>query len=119
MTLLISGEPVPLRTDEGGVVRVGNTRVSLQSVVYDYNNGATAEQIAFDFQTLDLADIHAVIAYYLRHRDEVERYLADQQDQAEGIRHRIAPVVAGGKIRERLLARSSDKDGKHAADVDG
>lgn len=115
MTLLISGEPVPLRTDEAGVVRVGNTRVSLDSVVCDYQSGATAEQIAFDFPTLDLADIHAVIAYYLRHREEVERYLADQQDQAAEVRRRIEPIVAGAEIRERLLARRAAQERSDAA----
>jgi len=121
MTLLISGEPVPLRTDEVGIVRVGKTRVSLESIVYDYNSGATAEQIAFDFPTLDLADIHAVIAYYLRHRGEVEQYLANLQDQAGEVRKRIATVVAGGEIRERLLARRTDGangESKNAADHD-
>ena len=80
---------------------------------------ATAEQIAFDFPTLTLADIHAVIAYYLRHREEVERYLADLQVQAGEVRKRIEPVVAGGEIRERLLARRADKEAKNAADHDG
>ena len=83
MTLLISDHPVPLRTAEGGVVRIGDSRISLDSVVYDYKNGATAEQIAFNFPTLDLADIHAVIAWYLRHREEVEQYLIDQQPEAD------------------------------------
>ena len=119
MTLLISGEPVPLRTDEAGIVRVGNTRVSLESVVHGYKNGATAEQIAFDFSTLELADIHAVIAYYLRHSEEVERYLIEVQDQAGEVRKQVASVVAGGEIRERLLARRADKEGKHATDHDG
>ena len=36
MTLLISDYPVPLKTDEAGVVRIGGTRVSLDSLVYDY-----------------------------------------------------------------------------------
>jgi uncharacterized protein (DUF433 family) len=114
MTLLVSDQPVPLRTDENGTVRVGKTRVSLASVVYEYNSGATAEQIAFDFPSLDLADIHAVIAYYLRHRDDVERYLNQQQQEAAEVRRRIQPVVASGEIRERLLARRAAREGNDA-----
>lgn len=110
MALLISAESLPLRTDESGVVRVGNTRVSLDSVVYDYKNGATAEQIAFDYPTLDLADIHAVIAYYLRHLNEVETYLADQQKQVAEVRAQIEPVVATGQIRDLLLARRAGQE---------
>jgi len=60
-----------------------------------------------------------VIAYYLRHRDEVERYLVDLQDQAGEVRKRITSVVAGSQIRERLLARRTDQDGKNAAAHDG
>ncbi len=119
MTLLISGEPVPLRTDEAGVVRIGNTCVSLDSIIFSYKNGATAEQIAFDFSTLDLADIHAAIAYYLRHREEVERYLVVQKDQANAIRKRIEPVGARGGIRERVLVRLTNRENKNAADFVG
>ena len=115
MTLLISNHPVPLRIDEAGVVRIGDSRVSLDSVVYDYKNGATAEQIAFDFPTLDLADIHAVIAWYLRHREEVEQYLTDQQRQAAEVRKRIEPIVANGDIRARLLARRAARDSNDAS----
>lgn len=119
MPLLVSDQPVPLQVDDGGVVRVGNTRVSLASVVYDYKNGATAEQIAFDFPTLDLADIHAVIAYYLRHREGVEQYLAEQQQEAAEVRLRIESIVANGDIRERLLARRAAREGQDAPANDG
>jgi uncharacterized protein (DUF433 family) len=105
MSLLLAAESLPLQADESGVVRIGSTRVSLASMIYDYKNGATAEQIAFDYPTLDLADIHAVIAYYLRHLQEVETYLAEQEKEAAEIRLQIESVVATGQIRERLLAR--------------
>lgn len=119
MALVLTDQPVPLRTDEGGVLRVGNTRVSLDSVVYNYKNGATAEQITDAFPTLDLADIHLVIGYYLRHRKEVEDYLADQEHQAAEIRQRIESIVANGDIRERLLARRAAMEGKNASSNDG
>ncbi|HUG68112.1 MAG TPA: DUF433 domain-containing protein [Pirellulaceae bacterium] len=115
MTLFISDQPVPLRTDEAGVIRVGDSRVSLDSVVYDYKNGATAEQIADDFPTLDLADIHAVIAWYLRHRQEVDQYLAEQQRQAAEVRKRIESVVASGDMRARLLARRAARNSNDAS----
>lgn len=119
MPLLVSDQPVPLQADDGGVLRIGKTRVSLDSVVYDYQHGATAEQIAFDFPTLDLADIHAVIAYYLRHRREVEQYLSDQQREAVEVRKGIESIVANGDIRERLLARSEARKDRDAPANDG
>lgn len=119
MALLISDEPVPLRSDDGGTVRIGNTRVSLDSIVSDFEKGATAEQIALDFPTVNLADIYAVIAYYLRHRDEVERYLTERDAQAAETRKRIEPVLADQGIRERLLARRDEQQGNHAATLGG
>lgn len=119
MSLHIYNAPVPLRTVEGGGMRVGNTRVSLESIIYNYKNGATAEQIVFDFPTLELADVHAVIAYYLRHQDEVENYLVDRLQQAEEVRRQIEPIVSNEKIRERLLTRQRAQDGNHVADSSG
>jgi uncharacterized protein (DUF433 family) len=94
MTLSVLDIPVPLRADASGVLRVGNTRVSLRSVVTAYLEGASVEQIAEDFSTLELPDIYAVISYYLRNRDEVERYLDEEQRDADMLRDEIRPVVA-------------------------
>ena len=46
MTLTIATEPIPLRMDSDGVVRVGKTRVTLDTVVAAFVEGATAEEIA-------------------------------------------------------------------------
>ena len=56
---------VPLSTDEAGVLRVAGTRVSLDSVIYAFSEGATPEEIVQAFPTLDLAAIYSVIGYYL------------------------------------------------------
>lgn len=45
MTMTIAALPVPLRVHDGGVVRVGDTRVSLDTVVYAHRDGATPEEI--------------------------------------------------------------------------
>jgi uncharacterized protein (DUF433 family) len=105
MTLMLQAEPWPLRVDAGGVVRVGNTRVTLESVVLAYKAGETAEQIAQSFDTLELGDVCGVITYYLKHRAEVEAYL-DQY--ARLFEERRAEAESQGSmrgIRELLLAR--------------
>jgi len=56
---------VPSRVDRDGVICVANTRVTLDTVVAAFNSGATAEQIVQDYSILQLADLYAVIAYYL------------------------------------------------------
>src|SRR6266542_4797078 len=75
MSLILQADPLPLRQDEHGSIRVGNTRVLLEFVIRAHQGGATAEEIAKRFETLDIADVHAVLAYYLRHRGEVDEYM--------------------------------------------
>jgi uncharacterized protein (DUF433 family) len=108
-TSLTGVQASPIKEDEHGVLRIGGTRVSLDSIVCAYQNGATAEQIADDFPTLDLADIHVAIGLYLRHRNEVADYLIAQEQRAEEVRRQIAPIVAQGNIRQRFLARRATK----------
>src|SRR5262249_52594442 len=67
----ICADATPLRVDEDGAVRVGNTRIRLDLVVEQYENGMSPEDMVRAYDTLSLADVHATIAYYLRHREEV------------------------------------------------
>jgi uncharacterized protein (DUF433 family) len=107
--LAIAMEPTPLRTDQDGVVRVGGTRVTLDSVVYSFQEGSTAEQILEQYPSLRLADVYAVISYYLRHREEVEAYVAEQRRQAEEVRRQDEARLDRPGIRERLMARRASK----------
>lgn len=107
MTLSLAAEPFPLQTDSHGVVRVGGTRVTLDSVVYAFAEGATAEEIAFRYPTLDLPDIYAAITYYLRHRAEVEAYLRQREARAAEVRRENEARFDPAGIRERLLARQT------------
>jgi uncharacterized protein (DUF433 family) len=106
-------DPAPLRVDEGGAVRVGRSRISLDLVVEQYENGMTPEGMVRAYDTLVLADVHAVIAYYLRHRDEVQAYLKRRKEEAEVLRAKIEgehPRVG----REELLARRGAREKDHA-----
>jgi uncharacterized protein (DUF433 family) len=105
MSLVVTAEPVPLRLDAGGTFRVGQTRVTLDTVVVTFESGASAEEIALRYPVLELADIYAVISYYLRHRIEVQEYLRDRQQLADEIRQRIEARDSPVGIRARLLAR--------------
>jgi uncharacterized protein (DUF433 family) len=101
----LSTTTVPLFTDEADVMRVNDTRVSLDSVIFAFNDGATPEEIVQQYPTLNLSDVYAVISYYLQNRAEVEDYLerrhAERLEQKKEIEARFNPRG----LRERLLAR--------------
>lgn len=103
--LAVATEPIPLRTDADGVIRIAGTRVTLETVVDVFETGATPEEIAQDFPVLRLDDVYAVITYYLRHREDVETYLQGRRALAEKIRWDIEARSPQAGLRERLLAR--------------
>jgi uncharacterized protein (DUF433 family) len=107
MNLVIANEPIPLEKDVDGVIRVGGTRVTLDTVVTAFKEGATAEEIVSQYPTLALADVYAVISYYLRHQPEVEAYLRQRQQLAEAIRQQNEARFDPHGIRDRLLARQA------------
>lgn len=105
MSLALAVDPLPLATDRDGVVRVGGTRVTLDTVVFAFNEGATAEEIAFRYPSLHLTDIYAAITYYLRNRSAVEAYLEEREAYAKDVRRENEARFDPKGLRERLLAR--------------
>jgi uncharacterized protein (DUF433 family) len=79
MDISIVAAAPPLHADAHGVLRIGATRVSLDSVLAAFHAGSTPEEIAQQFPSIELADIYDVVAYYLRHRADVDGYLAARQ----------------------------------------
>ncbi|MEX2138514.1 MAG: DUF433 domain-containing protein [Pirellulales bacterium] len=110
MSLSTAPQPVPLQLDPHGVARIGGTRVTLDSVIAVFKQGATPEEIAESFTTLSLADIYFVLGYYLQHRGEVEAYLEKRHEEAEAIRTEAERRFNLVGLRERLLARKQLKD---------
>jgi uncharacterized protein (DUF433 family) len=105
VTLTIAAETVPLVSDVDGVIRVGKTRVALDTVVSAFLDGATAEEITHQYPSLDLADVYSVIAYYLRRHAEVDAYLRQRREHAEKTRKQNESRFDPSGMRERLLAR--------------
>ncbi len=106
MAFTVQAESPPLREDASGALRVGASRVLLELVIHAFQDGATPEEIAQRYSTLALGDVYAVIAYYLRHRDEVDSYLALREEKAGETRRKIETRQGDLKgIRARLLAR--------------
>jgi len=99
----------PLETDADGVIRVGGTRVRLDTVIFAYKEGATPEEIVEQYTSLKLADVYVVIGYYLKYRDEVETYLLKRQEEREQVRQMNEARLDPSGIRDRLLARELRK----------
>ena len=98
-------ELVPLAMSKDGVVHLVGTRVTLDSVLAAFNSGSTAEEIAQQYPSLVLADIYAVLAYYLRRQTEVDQYLHERQALSEDTRMENEARFDPRGLRARLVAR--------------
>lgn len=96
---------INLTKTKASVLRIGKTRVSLDSVITAFNHGATPEQIVYDFDTLTLSEVYAAISYYLQNRETVDSYLAKRAKQNEKLREANDARFEHQGIREKLLAR--------------
>jgi uncharacterized protein (DUF433 family) len=102
----VQPEAPPLSEDATGALRVGNSRVLLEMVVRAFQDGATPKTIVQRYSTLALPDVYAVLAYYLRHPNEVAEYLARREQKAEEVRQRVESQQGDlSEIRARLLSQ--------------
>ncbi|MCA9939320.1 MAG: DUF433 domain-containing protein [Anaerolineales bacterium] len=110
MAIQLQTEIPPLYQDVSGALRVGDSRVLLEIVINAFEDGATPEAIVQRYPTVTLADAYAVIAYYLRHREDIEVYLAEREGLAKSVQRRIENQQGSAtEMRNRLLARLQDK----------
>ena len=109
MALATATEVIPFQVDSNGVAHVGETRVTLDTVIAAFSDGATAEEIVQQYPTLSLADIYYVIGYYLQHLSEIEAYLRQRKAQSEVVRKQNKSCFDPQGIRDRLLARLASK----------
>jgi uncharacterized protein (DUF433 family) len=98
-------DTLPLATDSHGVIRMGGTRVTLETVIAVFNNGASAEEIAHRYSALSLADVYSVIGYYLRHQTDVDTYVSQRESTRQQARQTNEARLSMNGMRERLLAR--------------
>src|SRR5437660_12587596 len=103
MNMPIQAVPIPLFGDEQGGLRVIGTRVLLERIVHAFEDGATPQGIVQSYDTLRLADVYAVLTWYLRNKAEVERYLSKRAEEAKAIRRTIeAKQPDRAELRARL-----------------
>ena len=105
MASLETTQIAPLTLWEDGSIRIGSSRVTLDSVVREFTGGATAEQIQDDFPTLSLREIYGAIAYYLDHEDRVEEYLQRRDEEAVQVRRETEDRPRSDALRRRIRER--------------
>jgi uncharacterized protein (DUF433 family) len=66
-----------------GAYRVGGTRVSLDSVVYEFQNGASPECIRQSYPALTLEQVYGAITYYLANQKLIDQYLIEGEKEFE------------------------------------
>ncbi|NLS91373.1 MAG: DUF433 domain-containing protein [Planctomycetaceae bacterium] len=94
------------RTDAGGW-RISGTRVSLDSVIYAYWEGKSPEAIVEEFPALMPEQVYGTVAFYLRHRSEIDRYLQEQETRWNQLRQ--ASEAQHGPLLDRLRAARKPK----------
>ena len=97
--------PEFLIEDELGFITVAGHRIGLNHIVRMYRDGFSAEQIAEEFDTISLATVHKVIAFYLENRAEVDAYMAanDAELERQAAEASKGPTLA--ELRKRLEAK--------------
>ncbi|MEG4205481.1 DUF433 domain-containing protein [Microcoleus sp. Pol7_A1] len=96
----------PFRWDEAGGIRIGDSRVTLDSLLAAYHHGSTPEEIAVQYSVLHLEEIYAAIAYYLSHRQEIDNYLDRRCQKAQQQHSQFVQQYNLANLRQRL----SDRD---------
>jgi hypothetical protein len=101
---------VPLRENEYGSIRVCNTRALLDVVIHEFRDRASAEGIVEPDDALKLANVYAMISYYLRHPEPIDADLRRREREAEAIRAKIdASQPPRPNLRAMLMARARAK----------
>ena len=101
-------ETVPLTQNEDGTVRVIGLRITLDIIVGRIEQGDKAEDIQDGYPTLSLAQIKAIIAWYLSNKAEVQEYIDERDAQAERLRHEIESRPGYVPIEEILRRRREE-----------
>ena len=114
--LTFDQERVPLKLDQWGIARVGNTKVALEWIISLYRQGFTPEQIQWDFDVVDLADVYSVIGYYLRRKEEVDQYMQERDDDWDKFVAELESQPGAKEFYDRIRqARQQKESGQPVA----
>jgi uncharacterized protein (DUF433 family) len=93
--LKLDEKPNYIESRNGGYY-VSGTPISLEAVVYQFKEGLSVEAIQREcFPSLTLEQVYGVCTYYLRHREEVERYLKEAEQDVDLLAERLQKQYPG------------------------
>jgi uncharacterized protein (DUF433 family) len=89
----------------GHAIRIAHTRIGIETVVRDYLEGASPEEIVLRYPTLSLEQVYATITYYLSHQSEVDAYIEriTAEQEAAWQEQERNPSEFVRLLRERLM----------------
>lgn len=99
-----------------GAYRIGDSRVSLDSVVYAWLQGQSPDTIADNFPVLTLEEVYGAITFYLSNRDAIDEYLRQQKAEFEEMRRKSVEDLR--KNRPQLYAKLMAAKQRKAAPAD-
>src|SRR6267142_935683 len=102
----------PVWMDEHSDIYAGRSHVLLDTIIEEFKAGTSPEDIASGYDTLQPADVHEVISYYLRYCDVVDAYLKRREVEAEELRQKIevgqpSKAELRAQIKERWSRRKA------------
>ena len=65
-----------------GAYRIGDTRVSLDSLIYLFREGISAQSMVECYSALSLEQVHGALAFYLANQKDLDAYLVEGQRSA-------------------------------------
>ena len=110
VTIPLQADPLPIRDPGDGSLRIGSSRVLLELVLHAFQDGERPESIVDSYDTLELADVYAVIAHYLRHPEPFDAYLETLEVEAEQVKAKLEAIGAWRTIESRSEDTSQDSE---------
>lgn len=102
MTDVITGHIEIVQGAGGPRTRIAGRRVRVMDVaIWSERMGMSPDEIVDNHPSLTLADVHAALAYYWDHRDEIEREIEEDRAAIQEYRRRIGPGPLAEKLRRR------------------
>lgn len=92
-------------------IRLKGHRIGIETILFDYLDGLTPEEIALRYPTLSLEEVYVTIAYYWRNQAKLDAYLHEAEaHEARMIREQeLNPSQAVQRLHQLIQARQTSK----------